>query len=308
MADLARQVPETEATVQGADIATLLAVAAMWGISFMFMRVIAPAIGWAWAANLRVVIGALLIGSVMLARREPLHLQRDGVHYALLGLVNTAIPFALFAYAAMHIPAAFSAIGNATAPLWGALLALVVGTERVTASKALGLLLGLVGVAVATGAGSGGLETSDAFVLAFVGTLLAALLYALAGLWMKTRARHIDPLALGCGSQIAAALWLLPALPFAAPGPVDWNLTLLVCIVGSGALSTGLPYLLYFPLMRRIGVTRAMTVTFLIPCFAIAWAWMFLGEAVGLASAAGIGLVLIGVHLALRSAKPPASR
>lgn len=294
--------PAPENPLEARDVSALLVIAAMWGISFMFMRVVAPAIGWAWAAELRVAIAALLIGAILIAQRAPLNLARDWPHYLLIGLINSAIPFALFAVAAMHIPAAYSAIGNATAPLWGALLALALGTEPVTRRKAAGLMIGLVGVAITSGAGTVGLSATT--IAAFVGTLAAALLYALAGLWMKTRARHIEPMALGCGSQIAATLWLLPALPLATPVSVDWSPLLVLCILGSGVISTGLPYVLYFPLMRRIGVTRAMTVTFLVPCFAIGWAFVFLGEQVGLGALGGVALVLAGVHLALGGARP----
>jgi drug/metabolite transporter (DMT)-like permease len=294
--------PASETPLEPRDVSVLLALAAMWGISFMFMRVVAPAIGWAWAADLRVAIGALLIAAIMLAQRAPLNLARDWPHYLLIGLINSAAPFALFAVAALHIPAAYSAIGNATAPLWGALLALSFGTEPVTRRKAAGLVLGLVGVAITSGAGTVGLSATT--IAAFVGTLVAALLYALAGIWMKTRARHIEPMALGCGSQLAATLWLVPALPFATPASVDWSPVLVLCILGSGLISTGLPYVLYFPLMRRIGITRAMTVTFLVPCFAIAWAWLFLGEQVGLGALGGVALVLAGVHLALGGTRP----
>lgn len=294
--------PAAEHPLTATDVSTLLALAAMWGISFMFMRVVAPAIGWAWAADLRVAIGGALIGAIMAWRGVPLHLRRDWHHYAILGLINSAVPFALFAVAAMYIPAAYSAIGNATAPLWAALLTLTLGLERLDWRKALGLALGLAGVVATTGAGSIGLGWAS--VLAFAGTLLAALLYAFAGLYMKSRGRHIDPLALGCGSQLAATLWLLPALPFAPMGEVSWSPILIVCILGSGLISTGLPYVLYFPLMRRIGVTRAMTVTFLVPCFAIGWAWLFLNEAASLGSLLGVLLVLAGVYLALAPRKP----
>ncbi len=287
----------SHADIESRDILTLLMLAAMWGISFMFMRVIAPAIGWAWAADLRVAIGGALIAAILWQRKQPLYLQRDAQHFLIIGLINSAIPFALFAIAALYIPAAYSAIGNATAPLWSALLGIAIARRGPGTMKSIGLGLGLAGVAVTTSAGT--VSVGWVALLAFGGTLLAALLYAIAGQYMKTRAAHIEPMALGCGSQLAAALWLLPTLPFATPTNVDWSPTLIACILGSGVISTGLPYVLYFPLMRRIGVTRAMTVTFLVPCFAIFWAWLFLAETIGAGTFAGIFMVLVGVYLAL---------
>jgi drug/metabolite transporter (DMT)-like permease len=294
-----------ELAISGRDALTLLALAAMWGISFIFMRVIAPQIGWAWAADLRVAIGGALIGAILWWRKLPLNIAADAKHYAVIGLINSAIPFALFAVAALYIPAAYSAIGNATAPLWSGLIGLIFLSEGLSLKKALGLGLGIGGVIVTTGAGTVGI--SHLTIMAFIGTLVAALLYALAGVYMKTRAKHIEPMALGCGSQLAAALWLLPALPFFTPDNVQLSWQLLACVLGSGVISTGLPYVLYFPLMRRIGVTRAMTVTFLVPCFAIFWAWLFLHEAASVGSIIGITMVLAGVYLALNvGAKAPA--
>jgi drug/metabolite transporter (DMT)-like permease len=279
------------------DLTTLIALAAMWGISFIFMRVIAPQIGWAWAADLRVAIGGALIAIIMIYKKEPLNLRRDAGHYAILGLINSAIPFALFAIAALHIPAAYSAIGNATAPLWAGLISAVFMVEKLTLQKSVGLALGICGVAVTAGAGS--IAMHHLAVLAFSGTVFAAFLYAIAGIYMKARAKHIDPLALGCGSQLAAAMWLLPTLPFFTPAQVNLNPILVVCVLASGIISTGLPYVLYFPLMRRIGITRALTVTFLVPCFAIFWGLIILHEATSAGSLLGVAMVLAGVFLAL---------
>jgi drug/metabolite transporter (DMT)-like permease len=276
----------------------------MWGISFIFMRVIAPEVGWAWAADLRVAIGGGLIAVIMWRAGTPLYLQRDFKHFAFLGLINSAIPFALFAVAALYVPAAYSAIGNATAPLWAGFIGTVFLADKLSLRKSTGLALGITGVAITAGAGS--IAMSHLAILAFVGTVLAALLYAIAGVYMKTRAKHIEPMALGCGSQLAAALWLLPTLAFFSPDAVHITPQLIGCILGAGIISTGLPYVLYFPLMRRIGVTRALTVTFLVPCFAIFWAWLFLSEAISIGSILGVTMVLIGVFLTLGGAQPSA--
>jgi drug/metabolite transporter (DMT)-like permease len=295
--DNASDAHSTQHPLVAIDFLTLMALAAMWGISFIFMRVIAPAIGWAWAADLRVAIGGALIAGIMLWQHEPLHLRRDARHFAFLGLINSAVPFALFAVAALYVPAAYSAIGNATAPLWAGFIGTVFLADKLSLRKCLGLALGISGVAVTAGAGS--IAMNHLAVLAFAGTVFAALLYAIAGVYMKTQAKHIAPLALGCGSQLAAALWLLPTLAFFTPESVQLTPKLLACVLGSGLISTGLPYVLYFPLMRRIGITRALTVTFLVPCFAIFWAWLFLHEAVSLGSILGITMVLLGVFLTL---------
>jgi drug/metabolite transporter (DMT)-like permease len=280
------------------DFTILLLTAAMWGASFMFMRVIAPVTGWVWAADLRVLIGGALISAMLIWQGQAWNLARDYRHYLVLGLINSAIPFSLFALAALHIPAAYSALGNATAPMWSAVLSAAILGERLTWPKSTGLVLGLVGVALT--AGAGGVSLTTAVLMAVMATIVASVLYALAGVYMRTQAAHIQPLALGAGSQLAAALWLAPLMPFKLPSTAIFSPKILFCLLCSGVLCTGLPYFLYFPLMRRIGVTRALTVTFLVPCFAVLWAFLFLHEAISLSTVAGCALVFSGLVLVVR--------
>jgi drug/metabolite transporter (DMT)-like permease len=279
-----------DTALRAQDWGALLGSAAMWGASFIFMRMLAPVLGWAWAADLRVLIGGALVAAIMMWQGEALHWRRDWKHFLLLGLLNSAIPFALFAIAAMHVPAAYSAIGNA-------LLGLLLLREALSWRKVAGLLLGVLGVGLTARAGTVALNVP--MLLAFAGTLFAALLYALAGIYMKTYAKHLSPLALGCGSQFSAALWLSPLLFFVPPNWAQIDSHIVWLMLASGIISTGLPYVLYFPLMRRIGVTRAMTVTFLVPCFAFFFAWAFLQEPVTLGAITGCALVLSGLMLTL---------
>ncbi len=284
--------------MRAGDVWILCATASMWGASFIFMRVIAPVFGWVWAADLRVLIGGALIAAIMLWRGESLRMREDWRHFAVLGLLNSAIPFALFAFAALHVPAAYSAIANATAPLWSAMLGSILFQDHLNGRRLLGLMLGISGVALTAGAGS--VSLAPIMVMAFVGTLIAALLYAISGAYMKTKTKHIKPLALGCGSQLFAALWLLPLMPFHLPHwqQIQWSTGFyMLC---AGLISTGLPYVLYFPLMQRIGVTRALTVTFLVPCFAFLFAFVFLGEALSLGALGGCALVISGLVIVLK--------
>jgi drug/metabolite transporter (DMT)-like permease len=280
------------------DVGALVGSAAMWGASFIFMRVLAPVMGWAWSADLRVLIGGILVAAIMFWTREPLNIKRDWQHFLVLGLINSAIPFALFAIAALHVPAAYSAIGNATAPLWSALLGFLLFRDQLSGRKLIGLCLGVFGVVLTARAGTVALTTP--MLLAFGGTLLAALLYAFAGAYMKTKAKHISAMALGCGGQLAAVVWLLPLLAFQQPNWAQVDLRIVLLMLGAGVISTGLPYVLYFPLMRRIGVTNAMTVTFLVPCFAFAFGYFFLDEQLSTGAIVGCALVISGLVLALR--------
>ncbi len=292
--------------MSGRDMLVLCALAAMWGASFMFMRIIAPQLGWLWAADLRILIGGTLVAAIMMYRRTPLHLHRDFKHFVVLGLINSAFPFALFAFAALHVPAAYSAIGNATAPLFSAVVSFFAVKEQFSASKLLGFAAGIAGVALTAGAGV--IKVTPLVTAAVLATLLASVLYAFAGLYMRTRAKHIESLPMGAGSQLAAGILLIPLLPLVPPSATQIDLILVVSVLCSGILCTGLPYVLYFPLMRKIGVTRAMTVTFLVPVFAVLWAYLFLHERLSWSTFAGCLLVFCGLVLVTRAPKPAADQ
>ncbi|MEK9951956.1 MAG: DMT family transporter, partial [Curvibacter sp.] len=126
----------------------LLLLAAIWGSSFLFMRMAVPVLGPAWLIEARVLLGALLLWGVARALRQPLVWKGQGRHYAVLGLFNTALPFLLFAYAARTLPASILSILNATGPIWGALIAALWQRTPLRPRAALGMLLGVAGVSI----------------------------------------------------------------------------------------------------------------------------------------------------------------
>lgn len=284
--------------MKAGDLAELLLLAAVWGASFLFMRIASPEFGPLALALLRVGGAALFLVPLLWLRqgRQPLLGPRPLAMLA-VAFMNSALPFALYAYAALHLPAGLSSILNATVPMWGALVAWLWMGEQLDRYRALGLLLGFTGVAWLVQAKTG--LNLNASLWAVLACLLATLNYAIGAVATKRwLGGAVTPLGVAAGSQFASALWLLPfglwAWPDALPSTTAW-----LNLAGLALLCTGVAYILYFRLMARVGPTKAVTVTFLIPVFAVLWGALFLGEALTLAMAGGGALILAGTALAL---------
>ena len=282
-----------------ADLARLVTLAAIWGASFLFMRVAVGSLGPIGTAESRLALAGATIAIVLAFTGKRFDLAHHWRHYAIVGVLNSAAPFVLFAWSAQHLPASYLVVVNATAPFFGALVAAAWFGERITARKALGLTAGLAGVATLVGLGP--LAASPITIAAALAGLAAALSYALASGYVKRRSYAVDSTALAGGSNVAAAAVLLPfalAVPPAGLPTADaaW------AAVALGVVCTGIAYLLYFRLINDVGPARALTVTFLIPVFGMLWGALFLGEAITATMLAGGALVLVGTWLILGSA------
>ncbi|BAQ78923.1 DMT family transporter [Pseudomonas sp. St29] len=286
------------------DWARLLVLSAVWGASFIFMRVLAPVLGPVVTTDLRVAVGggALLLYFALI-RFNPgwrMHWRQ----YAVIGTFNVGLPFLMFSYAAQYIPASYSAIINATTPLFGMLFAILWLGDSMTPTKGIGLVLGIAGVATITGV-SMPAAASGTFVSAILACLLAAASYAGAGIYIKRNASHLNPLGSAGCAQLFAALALLPFWLAAPPqGPVD--MTIVLNVLAMGLLSSALGFVLYFRLVRDIGPPRAMMVAFLTPLFGIAWGILFLGETLTFGVIAGGAMIILATILILRAASPVA--
>lgn len=287
------------------DFADLVLLAALWGASFLFTRVAAPAFGPFALAEIRVAIAAAMLIALLAWRSDLADLRRHGGRFLYLGAVNTAIPFALFAYAALSITAGLASILNATAPLFTALIGSVWLRTRLAPLQWLGMAIGVAGVVLLSADSAS--VTSNGAGWAIGAGLLATASYGLSANVVKRWFTGVRPLAVAAGSQGAAALLLLPfaaaTWPAAPVRATDWG-----AVVALGVLCTGVAYLLYFRLIARVGPASAMTVTFLIPAFAMLWGGLFLGEAVTGPMLAGCAVILAGTALATGLAGGLASR
>lgn len=283
------------------DIVRLVILAAIWGSSFLFMRILAPVLGPVVTADARVLIAGIVLVGLFAFRGPALEWKRHWRQYTIIGVVNTAVPFLLFSYAALHIPASYSAILNATSPLFGMVVTLFWLSERPTLFGVLGAFLGMTGVAMITGLGS--IAVTSEVVLSIAACLAAALCYAIAGVYMKRQGSRLNPVAIAGAAQLVAGLTLLPP-SIAMPPPGEITGVIIGCTLALALLCSAIAYLLYYRLIADCGPTRALTVTFLIPVFGVLWGVLFLSERASAGVLVGCALVIAGAALVLRRPRP----
>ena len=274
----------------------LVALAALWGGSFVFMRVAVPAMGPVPLAFTRVTLAAAALLAIAAAQRRMPDFRARWREFAVVGIVNSALPFVLFCYAEQYVTASAAAILNATSPFFGAVAAAIWLGEPLTWRKVVGMVIGFAGVAVLVGWHLEAMTADTA--LAIAACLAASLCYGLGGTYTKRKLAGVPSFAIACASQLAAAIALAPAAPFTSmPGPV----TPLVAanVVALALASTAIAYLIYFKLIAEAGPARALTVTFLIPLFGVLWGYLFLGEALTPNMLAGGALIVAGTAIAL---------
>lgn len=281
------------------DLVDLLLLGAIWGASFLFMRLGAAEFGPVALAFVRVAGAAALLVPLMLLRRQGAAWRTHGAAIAGVGVVNSALPFVLYAVAALALTTALMSVFNATVSIWAALIAWLWLKERLDPLRWLGLAIGVIGV-VGLSWGKADFRPGEHGVSAAAGVaacLAATWLYGLGANVSRRRLQGVPPLAVAAGSQAAAALalavpglWLWPAKP---PGATAWAAALALSL-----LCTGLAYILYFRLLARTSAASATSVTFLIPPFALLWGYVALGEVPTGAMLAGCAVILLGTALA----------
>lgn len=276
------------------DLLALVTLAALWGGSFLFIRISAPALGAAPLAAGRVVIAAFVLWIGMRVAGQRASLRPYWRELLVLGALNAAVPYALIALAELHLTASLTAMLNATVPLFGASMSVIWLGERLTAPRAAGLLVGAAGVTLLVGWSP--VELTATTIWSIVATLAACACYAIATVYAKRRLAGVPTPTLALGQQVGATAWLLvPALwqlPSARPTPVAIGALLALAV-----LSTAIAYLLYFHLVATVGATRTTSVTYLMPVFGTIWGALFLGESITPGMLGGLGLVLVSMVL-----------
>ena len=268
-------------------------LSALWGASFLFMRLGAAEFGPVPTAGLRVAMATLFLGPFLLYQGQWPVLRRHCKPIFFVGIINSALPFALFSWAVLYIPTGITSILNATVPLFGALVAWVWLGERIQSLRWLGLALGFAGVALLAWRAPGGAGLTPGVVggWALAACLLASTCYALAASCARRYLADVPPLAIATGSQLGAVLVLaLPTLwywPAQTPGLHAWG-----AIAALAILCTGIAFILYFRLIAHAGPTQALAVTFLAPVFAVSYGAVFLHERITLWMV-GCGLVVV---------------
>ena len=221
--------------------------------------------------------------------------RRNWRHFLVIGVLNSAVPFALYSIAALYLPAAMEAIFNSLSPMFGAIFAALWLGEKLTPSKIAGLVLGSAGVVVMSSLGN--LPVALETTLAILACLLAPMCYGLAGVYIKKRAAGVKPLAIAGGSQLLGGLALMPFLLVSPLRVSALSARVVLLVVAFALLCSALAYVIYYKLIADVGPTRALTVTFLIPVFAMFWGVLLLRERVTMSMAAGALVILAGTFL-----------
>ncbi|MGN6229991.1 MAG: DMT family transporter [Trinickia sp.] len=292
-------------------VVQLLVLAALWGASFLFIRVGVAEFGVAPLMALRVSIGAVVLAIMLALRGTPRAsmalLRARALPLFVVGVLNSAAPFCLFAFAELTLTAGLTSVINATTPLWGALVAFIWLKDRLTPLRTLGMLIGFSGVVSLVwgqiAAPHGALAPSAlATALAALAATCAALLYGIAANFTKRYLTGVDSLTIATGSMIGGSVALIPfaiaTWPTAAVSMHAWG-----AVLSLGVACTGIAYLIFFHLITVAGPARAITVTFVIPVFGILWGALFLNEPVTAGMLEGCAIVLVGTALATGAIK-----
>lgn len=294
-------------SITALDLASLVFLGAVWGASFLFLRVAAPEVGAVWAAEARMAVGALVL--LAFAGRRTLPVLRGRlVAFLIVGATFTALPFTFVAYATLTLPTGFAALLNAATPLFTAVLGVLVLRQRLAPRAVLGLGAGVAAVLVLVGWSP--LALGPTTILAVASALGAPASYAVAGTYVRARLHGVGGLELATGMVSAGALVALPvALLSGAPGTP--SVARAASLIAVGTVSTALAWPVFFRVLSHTTPTAASTVTFIVPAFAILWGALVLAEPVGPELVAGFGLVLVSLVLVLglRPSRPrPALR
>ena len=287
--------PSAPRRLSSLDLVSLLFLGAVWGAAFLFLRIAAPQVGPAWAAELRLLIGAAVL--VVVAGPATLAAARGRwLSFLVVGALFSAVPFLLISYATLTLPAGFTALLNAATPLFTAAIGVAFLGQRLAGRVVAGLATGVVAVIVLVGFVP--LEPGFGTLLAVAAGLGAPASYAVAGNFARARLADVEPTELATGMVVAGSI---VALPFAllsgapaVPGPDG-----VISLVGVGVVSTAVAWPVFFRVLRRTTPTAASTATFIVPAFAIAWSAIILAEPVGVGLLVGFGLILLSLVLVL---------
>ena len=288
-----------------ADLARLVALAAMWGASYLFMRYAVPHFGAVALIEWRTLIAGLALGAFLLATGATVGWRRHWPDYLFVGAVGLALPFVLIAEALTTIDASTGAILNALSPLFASVVAAVWIRDPLTPAKMAGIALCLAGTAVLVGWTPKPMSSHE--LLAAGMSVAATAVYGYTIVFTKVRLKGASPLGTSTATLLMAAFALMPLLPFThAPREIAtipagaW-----LAMLGLAIVSTTFAFILYYRLIADVGPVKAITVTLLVPIFGMIWGVLFLGEPITAGRIAGCAIILAGCSLILGLVRIP---
>lgn len=286
--------------MKAAHVFQILLLSAIWGISFLLIRIAGDSFPPIWVALLRCASGAVLLWSVMLFWRRSLPSRALLPWLLLVAFFNNAIPFTFFAWGECTIPSSTAAVVNATTPIWTLLISLAVLSGHVTRRMIVGVLLSFAGVVLVVyghAAAEESVSGRQGLALGVTLVVLASLGYAIATVMAKTKLRGIDPIGLATTQLTLASLMLLPAA-LAGPHPVVAHVSIasIAAIATLGLAGSGVAYLLYYNLLAHVSPTHVVAVTYLLPIWGLFWGYLA-HESIGWTAFAGVAVVICGLLL-----------
>ena len=285
--------------------ALLLLLSAIWGASFLFIKIGVSEIGPITFSMLRVLIGSLVLLAIVLTRRQRERMDR-GVwrRMAVVGLFGTALPFTFIGWGTQFISSGLSAILNATTPLFAFILATALGSEDLRAVRAVGVVVGFGGiVALMWPQLQGGWQAS---LLGELAVVAGSLCYAISAVYMRRHLTGQPALLTALGQVGMGCLILIPFSLLEQPWQFRPSLTAVAALLALGTVGTGLAYIIYVRLIQGLGATGASLVTQIVPLFAVFWGWLVLAERPGWNALLALGMILVG--LLLVNGLPPRRR
>jgi len=279
--------------VKTRHFAQLVGLSALWGASFLFLRIASPLLGPTVLAAGRVLLATATLAVVMAALREPWP-WRHWRELSLLGLLALSAPFLLYAWAALRLPAGYSALLNTTVVLFGTLASAWHGQDTLSARKLAGCAIGFVGVALILQLGP--VPVNAHTLAAALACIAAAACYGVSTPLMKKATERMQPLAIATGISAAAFVMLLPAGLWGLP-QAQFTPTAMGALLVMGVFTSGLAYWLNLRIIRHVSPVAATSPAFLIPVFGVTWGHLFLGESLSPGIFAGGALVLLATAL-----------
>lgn len=277
------------------DLTYLILLGLLWGMSFLFVRIAAPEFGAIALIEIRVVIATLVLTPFIIFRRQLPEVKRHWRPIFVMGILHYALPFTLLAYSMLTLTAGYAAIINASSPLFATAVAWVWLGQRPEAGRVLGLVVGMLGVILLV---SEKLVSDGSTAAAIAAAVLASSCYGAAAVMAKKQLAGVSPMAVTAGSMIASSIVLLPLTiwfwPAVTPSSSAWSTVFFL-----GVVCTAIAFVFYYRLIANVGPTRAISVTLLIPLFAVVLGALFINEAVSATMVGGGIIVLLGTAMAV---------
>ncbi len=276
------------------EMVQLVLLGAIWGASFLFLRIAVHDVGAIPLVTLRLALGSMLLLPFLWQHREKFTLRRWPI-MAFIGAINSGLPFLLFAWAAERAPAGVGAVANGLTALCAALVGFVFFGDKLTRWQSVALVTGFIGIVVLASGRMAGMSVGWASLAG----ALASLMY---GFGVHLAKRHLQGLPSAALASVTLGSSALLTLPFAALTWPDHPVAMKswLSALALGVVCTGIAFVMYYRLIERIGPVRTATVTYLIPPFGVAWAWLFLGEQATPTMIVACALILGSVALSQR--------